>query len=219
MLDADCFAGIDGLLPTAKYYSHIWRHRGVFSRPLQGNGKPSQAELRAMLAPDCRIQYDKYEQQLEAGHKVGYLSGALTADVSQSQEDRNRSGPFLPAMTHSTIAVSLTARPKQTQIDLGVSGGHIFTPNELRFASGWPSIEFECNQKYKACMAVNHDNLSYSASSTLLGNGIHLLPWTAWQLYIAANSIRKGSLVGFAPPRTLEAPSDELSDVDGIVES
>ena len=40
MLDADCFAGIDGLEPTAEYYKHLWRLRGVHSRAENAKGRP-----------------------------------------------------------------------------------------------------------------------------------------------------------------------------------
>ena len=139
---------------------------------------------------------DGYLKQHDAGGKVGYLSGSFTCDVSQHHIERNRSGPFMPTLAKSSVLVNLSAPPE----DCSQVNGHIFTPNELNFSQGWPSIGFPGNQKYQKCVGHDLSHLSCSAQQDLMGNGIHLPAFAAWALYVSSNVVRRDLLQKLPPP-------------------
>ena len=79
---------------------------------------------------------------------------------------------------------------------------------------GWPSLDVGNALEYAPCMVFDHQQLSYSASQNILGNGIHLPAFSAWQLYVHAHVLRR-DIVDKMPPQLASKPSQicaEASD-------
>lgn len=122
-------------------------------------------------------------------------------DLAQDPEKRPRTTTCLPAMSRGSMMLSLSSG----------SEPRIFTPRELAFAHGWPSLDFSGCREYKYLLSEKFESLPYTKACEVLGNGVHLPCMTAWFMFVASHTIRRESLLYLAPPL-------QMSDVGSIVE-
>jgi hypothetical protein len=118
------------------------------------------------------------EQYNSGAKKVG-LGGALSVDLSQSPQ-RLRTGPWLQTIARSTVHCS-------------VSKMHLYTPSEVDFAMGWPSIVSEHNQTFAARLRLGEvlAGTSFAERRSLSGNGMMLPQVMAWTLYVMSHCARR----------------------------
>eukprot|EP00969_Alexandrium_andersonii_P093945 4150568-Alexandrium_andersonii.AAC.1 len=60
--------------------------------------------------------------------------------MTQDPTKRRRMSPWLPAMTRNTQPAVF--------VDKDDTLGHVFTPREIAFSQGWPSIRTRSNAAY-----------------------------------------------------------------------
>jgi len=147
----------------------------------------STPALEDFFSPGAeRSRLAKYQEVFQDLTRVG-PTGAMCADISQDPEHRLRCGPWLPALTRSTQLVSL-------------SRSHIYTPNELDFSQGWPSLEMEPCKKYQSCMPVaSWSDFAPLDRQHLLGNGMHLFQLSCIWQYVLSNLLLRDDLQRWNP--------------------
>jgi hypothetical protein len=177
---------------------NIAASRGIYG----GNLK----DLSLLISPSARRRLNSYCDL--ASSNTG-MRGGCVADLSQNPHHRKRIGPFMMTAARNSLFISLAAKEKDAQAKFD---HHMFTPNEIAFSQGWPTIPCESNEAFKDCMPPTLLDLSVRERASGIGNGMHLLTLTAWQLYVSAHCIRKDSLQHFAPSLVLSPR--RLSDFD-----
>jgi hypothetical protein len=212
MLDADTYAGLDTPEAAFELRVQLARLRGIY----QG---VEEMDLEALLSPAARNEYAKLSSEDRACSGAS-ASGGLVADVSQTFL-RRRAGAWLPALTSNSKMMS-------------VSKKHLFTPNELNFAMGWPMFAMsKSNFSHKLTQTLPGRHASISPN--FLGTGMMLAQVMTFFVYIMAHTVRKDvvmkvmmpsgnlGMLGRAGP-SVEKPSgkkdeegeDTLSDEEGL---
>ena len=141
--------------------------------------------------------------------RAGFVSGTMTADVTQNPKARLRAGPWMGTVTKSSDMVLLKA---------GDKFGYFFTQSELAASQGWPSIETATNVKFMAAMSYPLGTLSRAKQRNLQGNGMHLAAVASFVAFILAHTVRRDLVKEFLPPtRNLKRKyTDEAEDeLDG----
>jgi hypothetical protein len=213
MLDADTYAGLDTPEAAFELRVQLARLRGIY----QG---VEEMDLEALLPPTARDAYAKLSSEDRACSGAS-ASGGLVADVSQTFL-RRRAGAWLPALTSSSKMMS-------------VSKKHLFTPNELNFAMGWPMFAMsKSNFSHKLTQTLPGRHASISPNH-LPGTGMMLAQVMTFFVYVMAHTVRKDvvmkvmmpsgnlGMLGRAGP-SVEKPSgkkdeegeDTLSDEEGL---
>jgi hypothetical protein len=143
---------------------------------------------RDLLCASAQVHLDGYREIQKADrHRTGSLGGMI-ADVSQRPGHMKRCGAWLPALTCSSQLIAMF--PSLREED-----DHIFTPNELAFAHGFPSLpEPNSPMKFQLCLNFDLASLPRRESQKILGNGFHLIAQTAWWLYVLAFSCQRETL-------------------------
>ena len=105
-------------------------------------GKRAGLELDACVDSHFEAYYKTSKQKMRAklyqellATKGGFTSGTLSVDMSQNPLARERASPFLVTQTRSSDMVLLRR---------GDRYGNFYTPNEIGFSQGWPSLELPC---------------------------------------------------------------------------
>ena len=105
------------------------------------------------------------------------------------QIHRNRASPLFPAVARSSLLLS-------------ISKDELFTPNEIDFAMGWPSIRTEGNASFAELIGGQPAGLSDFERRQLSGNGMVLPQLGAWLSFcfscIAKRSSLERLLIGLA---------------------
>ena len=95
---------------------------------------------------------------------------------------------------------SLTQNSKLVQINMAnANEDHIFTPRELYFAMGWPTIRSYHNDLSKWMDRIM-DHGAIPTNLKALGNGMHLVAEECWCLYVTSNIIRRDVAKLIRPP-------------------
>jgi hypothetical protein len=144
------------------------------------------------------------EQYNSGGKKVG-LGGALSVDLSQSPQ-RLRVGPWLQTIARSTVHCS-------------VSKMHLYTPSEVDFAMGWPSIVDEHNKTFASRLKLGEAlaGTSFAVRRSFSGNGMMLPQVMAWTLYVMSHCARRAYFEKLMLPlssATFEPEHDASEDKD-----
>lgn len=143
---------------------------------------------------------DRVEQALAMVSTRSGRSGCVAADISQNNKRMGRVGPWLPTATRSMI-LAMFRSPSDTT-------GYLFTPREIAFAHGWPSISaVEQCSFYEHCAGYPLWSLPLRQQQQLQGNGIHLLSMAAVCLYLFAHTVKRDTLAEFAPAPTTPLPA------------
>jgi hypothetical protein len=213
MLDADTYAGLDTPEAAFELRVQLARLRGIY----QG---AEEMDLEALLTPTARDVYAKLSSEDRACSGAS-ASGGLVADVSQTFL-RRRAGAWLPALLSNSKMMS-------------VSKKHLFTPNELNFAMGWPMFAMsKSNFSHKLTQTLPGRHASISPNH-LPGTGMMLAQVMTFFVYVMAHTVRKDvvmkvmmpsgnlGMLGRAGP-SVEKPSgkkdeegeDTLSDEEGL---
>ena len=130
----------------------------------------------------------------------------LAVDLTQTPAARAaKGGSLLPTMTRTSMGVCLRPPQGSTFQD------HVFTADEIGMAQGWPTVKVPGNEMFQSCLLPALSTLKQGQRDSTVGNGIHISTWMAWQLYIAAHSIRKAVLEDLAPSLQLV---DRAADAD-----
>lgn len=125
--EADIFAHVDTAESMQKYHRSLANLRGIFS------GSHSTLDL---LPPDAQRRLQGYMDLVEDSRGLG---GSCVADLSQNPAKRPRIGPWFGACTRSSMFISLTAGASDSSAS-AAAGPYLFSPAEISFANGWPSI-------------------------------------------------------------------------------
>lgn len=156
VLDGDIYAGLDSSSAKLSQLRLLATRRGLFLTDSQ----LATVEWSALLPPGQAASLRLARELHAAGERCG-LSGAMTADLSQSGAWL-RTGPWLQTITRSALMCS-------------VSSNHFYTPSEIDFAMGWPTIEHPALAKYgKLGIREQYSQLSMSVRQSLAGNGMML---------------------------------------------
>ena len=194
VVEGDFFAGLDSETEVQSVRRRMAARRGIYGGPLD--------DLKSFLTTKGQQYLADYHEMSES--RKG-MRGSFVCDIGQNPKKRARCSPWLPTATKSSKFVSLTKKD--------VFPEHIFTPNEMAFAHGWPTIPTCSNMKYRQCMPSHLLNLSINRRGAVLGNGVHLNMLYAWNLYVEAHTVRRDSLEGFVPRLLSEARGHD-SDVE-----
>jgi hypothetical protein len=200
VLECDVFANIDTKANIEK------------TRQAYGRGRLFTDDIpnKAVLSASAGAHLYDYMMLAAQGKKRGGMCGASAADVSQCAIKRNRSGPSLCSLRRSSQLVSLT--------NVEGHANHFFTPNELSFAHGWPTLE-ECPSRYQD--VLNYDApslLSHAQQRSLLGLGLSLNMVQAWYLYLFSHLVRRDYIEGVIVNRRgalVGRLDDDLDSSDG----
>jgi hypothetical protein len=183
MLDADTYAGLDTPEAAFELRTHLAKLRGIY----QG---AEEMDLEALLTPTGRDVYTKLSSEDRACSGAS-ASGGLVADVSQTWL-RRRSGAWLPALQRNSQMISLSKK-------------HLFTPNELNFAMGWPMFAMsKSNFSHKLTQTLPSHQASISPHDQrrLQGNGMMLAQVMTFFVYIMAHTVRKDVVMRVMMPIT-----------------
>ena len=139
----------------------------------------------------------------KGGKKV---AAALICDLSQNPAVRNRAGRIMPTITKGCELV-LLARDQASDSD----SYHFFTPREIAFAQGWPSLP-NISDEYAHCAGFDLHSLSVPTQKSLQGNSMHLLCVAAWHLYVWSHVVRRDLLCKIAPSVPFVVPVADFQD-------
>lgn len=234
MVDGDVFAGSDSDVNTQRHIQEMCCRRGVW--PPAGQ----RMHVRSLLPVGAQARYDKYCEAMQANAaradqaavpqkadspadgsaadqavKVAAHQAAVplkqdgfVCDLSQNPDRRFRAGSWMPTVARSSVMCSLTAEG-------ATLGGHLFTPAEINFAHGWPSLQIPgVHAGSQVSLEASSLRLSAHQQSQLVGNSMHLVPLAAWLMYVMANTCRRETQM---PPAISVAPAEletvvELND-------
>jgi hypothetical protein len=133
-------------------------------------------------------QYERLREERQGAR------GSFTADCSQYQTLQPRCGAWLPSVATSSELRSLSKKAA-------------FTPQELDFSMGYPSIEgLEGCRAYSSCMSREMYKRAWNSFKRVLGNGVHLPCQAIWMLTILAHMVRRDDFQQWKPP--LRIPID-----------
>ena len=184
-LDGDIYAGMDEPANIKNVRAEYAKKRGCFS-------KADSVPFMALFSPNCqeRINAAINKVEKQEGKKI-FGQGvpadkACIVDASQS-ESRARAGTLLLPATKSAALISVTKE-------------HIFTPNELDFAMGWPTLNVGKMSEYANLMPEVLKDLSSASRKRLAGNGMCLQQVVAFLSYCFAHTVRRSSALQWTPP-------------------
>lgn len=199
-LDGDVFCGLDNPSVHAQAVMTMARHRGVY---LSSETEALQQDWTRYLPYGQMTVHAACRAMAERGSKVG-LSGALTADLSQSV-DRLRCGPWLCTLARSTLMCS-------------VSRNHLFSPDELDFSMGWPTILNVHNECYarRLGLITTFRGVTAAERRSLAGNGHALPQFMSWFLYISSHCVRRCYVEQLRPPLRWSSNSADDDDDDSL---
>jgi hypothetical protein len=181
-LDACCYAQLD----TTENMAAVKTMYDGF-RPFPNTDVNADTPTIEVLSDSSVVHLRRLHTLKDKNVKVGVSLGVV-GDISQNPQFRHRAGAWLPALTISSEMVALTTIPEN----------HLFTPNELSFSQGWPTLSI-AKQKYRRAINFDIAQLGRGLQRTLLGNGMHLTAWSMWFLYVAAHTIRRADFSGMCP--------------------
>lgn len=208
-VDANIFARADSMENIVATRAAVGSRAGV----------RAEAALKTPLADlfkgSARARAAEYIKRVSK--HVGFVSGTAAADLSQNPFARARIGPWLPTVTRNMLAVNLG------KDDIF---GHIYTPREIAFSQGWPSLPMSENEGYRQVVSFDLHELSPRAQQLLQGNAMHLPTLASWLAYVLAHTLRRDVVREFLPDLRLlsvgnsaqndgvdgGAPTDESSD-------
>jgi len=199
-VEADIFVGLGSKDSYDSQRKHLLALRGV-------HGTSDVRGLEALpmtetLSAGAVHRLGEATVHYKEGSKTG-VAGTFVADISQHQSAEwgrsGRHGAWMPPIARSSLMVS-------------VSSNHVFTPNELNFAMGWPLVDV--GSKYRDCVGYSYDSLSSRQRLHLVGNGQHLAQAASWWLYIMAHTVRRAGLERYQPPPMHMSCEDEEERTD-----
>jgi hypothetical protein len=156
--------------------------------------------LRDLLCNSGRKRYDDYNAAFLAGDGVG-LDGTFICDLSQDVDFSPKCGSTFCTTTRSSFWFNF-----QTN--------HLFTPAEIRFAHGWPSIA-----NHSICVeGPVFQECTRSQLRKLAGNGMHLAAMGAFIAYCLSQLRRRDELQGspsVMTKLTSQAPDGSASQESG----
>ena len=181
-VEADVFARSDTLTNVMRSRVDMAHDRGLY-----GNSSQLAAlGTRALLAGGDQERYDKYNNMLTSGSRVG-LGGSFVCDISQDASERPRAGAWLPSFTRKSVVVSLTA-------------DHVFTSNEVDAAMGWPLLtSVQSSARLQHYCAFDFDKLSRCKRRKLAGNGQHLAQVASFFMFVMSHCFRRAKLMQLSP--------------------
>ena len=188
VVDGSCFCGLDSAAAQKAAVEAITGFAEVEGRPW-----PEK------LAKLTRKHFQDYMVFLP--QRRGSISGTMCADLSQNPRVRDRATPWMPTLARTSKMVCMHA-----------GGAKVFTPKELAFAEGWPSLDFAGNAWYRHLGQNTLYLHSASATQRIQGNAMHLHVITAWFAYIAAHCIQRDLLEAMAPIISWHPPPGSPGD-------
>ena len=127
-------------------------------------------------------------------HKFG-PTGCISFDMEKSAHRvaRSHSAMLARPTTNSRLAC-FSARA-------GDRHGHVYTPRELHFAMGWPTISTTSSDVWKAAVdsCIDMDGLSDRDRRIMLGGSIHLPMLLSWLMFVHSHVCRREHLLAFQP--------------------
>lgn len=197
-IEGDSFAGLDTPENIIRHKQSLAQLRGFY--PASDKAMTlTLSELLPLGYGDC---YNSAVQRYKQGCPRLGLGGSFLCDVSQSP-GRCRAGPVLPTVARTSHLVS-------------VSVGHSFTPGEIDFAMGWPSIAGKAQESFaRACGCTDATaGLSCVDRRSLSGNAMILPQVASWLWYCFGQLGRRAAFERVMPSLCLTA-RDEASDSEG----
>jgi hypothetical protein len=177
VVEGDIFGGLDTSSAGQERVRDMARNRGMY---------PTDEQVKELLwwkllPPGQSKTYAAALTVHASGSRTG-LGGSFNVDLSQSEE-RIRCGPWIPTLARSTIMCCLNKR-------------HLYTPDEIDFSMGWPSICSDGNKVYSDLLRLDaaYETTSAYARKSLTGNGMQLQQVMGWFLYVAGHTVRKDVL-------------------------
>ena len=181
MLDADVYAGLDSTENIHAHKVDLAHLRGMYS-------DIDALPMNAFFSPCAQETLKTLEAMYRKSIKTG-ANGALVGDLSQSPS-RVRAGPWLPAMARSSLLMSFSRQ-------------HIFTPNEIDFAMGWPVVDIlapDGNPSvFPGVLPPQFKQLDRTSRRIFAGNGMCLQQVMAWYTYCHAHVIRRSDCYTLYP--------------------
>ena len=191
VLEADVYAGLDPEGSQEAKYELFIKHPGVYGLAAKS------APLADVLLGDIKGRYEILRESAE--HMQGF-SGAFVGDLSQNPKERFRGGGWLPTATRSSRLVCFN------------KGDWVFSPKELNFSQGWPTIDGFCDA-YKAAAPADFSRYGPSVNNALTGNGMHLLALSAWHAFLLSHVVRRDvRLPTLRPSSSAEVLEKEAED-------
>lgn len=188
--EADIFAHVDTAESMQKYHRSLANLRGIFS------GSHSTLDL---LPPDAQRRLQGYMDLVEDSRGLG---GSCVADLSQNPAKRPRIGPWFGACTRSSMFISLTAGASDSSAS-AAAGPYLFSPAEISFANGWPSIPVHGPNSAPSVFTDTYPEvlkgLGARQLAALCGNGMHLHTISAWLMYVKSHCVTRKSLLMWNP--------------------
>jgi hypothetical protein len=184
-LEADVFVNADDPMSRRLFISQLAKNRGF----KVGGDQVDDLSIEKLMAPGTLQRYKDYQEVQASGNNTA-MGGCFVADISQ-HASRMRCGSWLPSLTCSSVMASL-------------SKNHIFSPNEMDVAMGWPIVRHgqmvaAYDKYYKRCVGGKYDGLTLGCRQRLVGNSMHLAVVSAFWLYIMSNCLRRESLERYIP--------------------
>lgn len=198
ILEADCFVGLDDEKARLDLVETLAQRRGRYL-------SPEQCKLQdwsSLLPSGQHATFRAAQEACNEGTRCG-ISGALTADLSQSVE-RLRTGAWMQTLTRGAIMCS-------------VSKNHLFTASEIDFCMGWPTVAHESNDIYANKLGIHAQcaAVGRSGRQSLAGNGMMLPQFMSFFLYAASHCVRRAELEALHMQLCVATADEHDEDDDG----
>ena len=199
VIEADIFATQDSESNTHKYYEQLSKIRKTTYTP--------GMDPRELLAEHGKQNINRALDMTMTGKKCGVLGTAI-CDSSQNVgkwKCRTRISPWMPTLMRSSEMVQIRKGFEECL--------HVFTPGELAFSQGWPTLKAS-PKKLRDTMMFDLGSLNPNQARIMYGNGIHLAMITALHFYILSHVVRKDIISRLRMPLKNDPDDLEVPDTD-----
>lgn len=185
-LEGDAFVKLDAADAIALHRQGLARTRGFYP----SKERAMDLSLVDLLPSGQARCYQQMQERFASGfHKVG-LGGSYLCDVTQNPH-RCRDGALLPTVARTSHIVS-------------VSQGHSYTPAEIDFAMGWPTIMVpkSGNDAFDMICGASASgaDLTQNERRSLAGNGMVLPQLSMWLWFVFGFTGKRATYEKLMPP-------------------
>jgi hypothetical protein len=203
VVDADAFSEVD--TPEAVRQERLARASLAGLPAAAAEDSPLKDYIKTAKGKE---RLAKYISMCEK--RTGHISGSTIVDLSQNPQKRFRASPWMMTITRSTDLALLRK---------GDPYGYFYTPGEVGFSQGWPTVALKSTLQYKSSIGFPLGQLSRRQQVHLQGNGMHLTALTSFIAYVFAHTIHRDLVAEFLPPLRRLAPAckpehDEAAEQD-----
>ena len=113
----------------------------------------------------------------------------MALGAGQDPRFRMRCGPWLCTAIRSTNVMLLKPGFEVA----------FFTPSEIGYSQGWPSIKLPTTEKYQRAMGFDLSSLTAREQQLLQGNAMHLTCVASFMVHVFSNTLRRSTAREYLP--------------------